>query len=196
MKKFLMLMLIFFCFFFFGACAGSDQSDTSPQPQLIFNPVEVTSILSITLPPFDVPLPLTNEQIRALFPGLESDVFVDTYYVEGVLEGITGVLRDEGIGISIGIDRFFDWFDYDFGQGPHQSSNVHGVEVAAFLVESGMDGRSSLQVDFSMDNLVYRLRLRHTDAEAEQALLAEVVEQIILGGSADLSVLDSVVPER
>jgi len=166
------------------ACIGADPNDTAPN-QLIFNPVEVTSALAITLA-IDAAQPLTDEQQRAVFPGLDTDFAADVYYFNGELSGIAGYVEGE-IWLTLGRGQLWDWFDHNFGPGHSQRSEIHSVEVTAFRVNR--TSQPFLQADFTMDNIVYRVRLRHDTSEAAQARVAELVEQIILGGPADLSTL-------
>jgi len=194
MKKVLILIVFFLPL---ASCAREDQSGIPQEAsnQLIFNSVEITSITTSGMWPEGEYSyrPLTDEQLSAVFPGLGSNFFASAHYLSGAFRGcITGGFWDSGIEIALGESRLsFTSYWGDFGfPPPRQRSNMHGVEVTAFLVEEAGTFRPPfLQVDFSMDNMHYRVRLLHDISETAQAHVAEVVERIILGGPADLSVL-------
>jgi len=183
MQKCTALLLMILCFLSLAACIREDQSN-----QLIFNSVEVTSILTITHG-VDFTVHLSNEQLRAIFPGLDGNISVNAFYSDNALRGLTGSLDDE-IWFSLGTDRFFDWVDYSFGSYPHQSSDIHDIEVMAFLVNHV--SHLSLQVDFSIGNIVYRIRAFDISQTA-QAHVAEIVEHLIRTSPADLSVLEETI---
>ena len=182
MKKLLgMVVLVFLSL---TACGRGEQTP----PQLIFNPVEVTSVLSITRLSYDS-FPFTEAQIREVFPGLGSDMTATMHFYDGVLKGVTG--WDNGIQVTLGENHLFEWRDYGFGAGPHQSSDMHGVEVTAFLVQK-ID-QPFLQVNFRMGDIVYRISTSpHGIGRAEQARVREVVGRLVLGGLADWGALSEV----
>jgi len=183
MKKYIAFLLTILLLL--TACTGNDPQENANQ--LIFNSVEVTSILSITHP-VDLTVHLSDEQLRAVFPGLDGDISVNATYFDGALRGLVGSL-DDRIWFSLGTDRFFDWVDVSFDSAPHQPSDVYGVEVMAFLVNQV--SHLSLQVDFSIGNIVYRIRAYDTSQTA-QAHITEFVEHLIRTGPADLSVLEEI----
>ena len=132
---------------------------------------------------------LTPEQMQAVFPNLGSEFTASAIY------------RQDGTLIEVSA--------FDFGDAGHmtqirvaegeiigtmmllpedepQVSYVHGVAVT--IINTGTDRFMLSIADFILDNIAYNIHV-HGAADISNARLMEVVDQLIQGGAANLSVL-------
>jgi hypothetical protein len=166
---------------------------------------------------------LTAEQYAAIFPGLD-EVFDATvtyslerdmtqYWREPLTEIFSLIPSNAKIETTeVGA------FDADrrlqilVGKGPvgsiyiswnaePQISTVHGVEVTATIrnrtavIDDEVVDAYHIQVDFMLDEIVYQVSYTNVCQEAAQLRITEIVNQIIVGGAADWSVLlDPIIP--
>ena len=162
---------------------------------------------------------LTDEQVNAVFPDFGLPLIVTAQYsCEGSLIEVTAVVStqimqvwdetflapvehivfyypSQATQIRIGRDRLFDCICLEAVLFPHEISYVYGVSVTAFMDEfgEGADRRIEFRADFMLEDLAYRVSFEDRDREAGKARLTEVVNRLILGGPADLSVVDNLV---
>ena len=140
---------------------------------------------------------LTVEQMHAVFPGIEPGLTAYALYMAdgSLIEAQIDTMEDnarrrlqiraaEG---QIGHSMLFMHEDEPI------VSYVYGVEVTATIF--GSEDFALLTADFMLDNIAYHVSI-HDSIESGTARLTEIVNQLILGGAADLSVLaDPVIPE-
>jgi hypothetical protein len=104
---------------------------------------------------------------------------------------LTEVSAENLIRLSAGLLTETEIFIFE---GAPQISEVHGVAVTAFVRRDGFQG-GYFHVYFKLDDISYCVSLAH-DFEYSRNLVTKIVNQLILGGPADLSVLsDPVIPE-
>jgi hypothetical protein len=131
---------------------------------------------------------LTDEQMKAVFPALTSEFTATALYLtDGSLIEVTAVGRYRWTRIQVAEGEVVRTQIFVHENEP-QVSHVHGVEVMAFMLGDDNDFNKHFQVDFMLDNIAYHITL-FSPKEAGKEHLTELVNQLILGGAADLSVL-------
>jgi len=136
---------------------------------------------------------LTDGQIKATFPKLGIYGTYDTtaYYKND------GTLVEISAGGLIRISEYaFNDADYYLeAVGVPQTSNVYGVEVTSLAYPDAFrDGY--FQSDFKMNNVNYRVFITN-DRDTAKSMMAEIVNQLILGGAADLSIFNNpTIPDQ
>ena len=177
---------------------------------LIFNSPEVTGGLQISPAPWsDFHLPLTPEQLAAVFPLFDMPLTARAYYwADGTLTEVWAAFAEDEMhfryAIKLGVGRPPAEFSrYTFGTPPidsdsernpfgddldFQTSYVHEVSVTALMVY-GWE-RWFFQAEFALGDIYFRVGF-HDDKESGKALLTEIVNNLILGGTNGLSALDN-----
>ena len=140
---------------------------------------------------------LTDRQMQAVFPNLGPGFSAQALYMpDGSLIEVDAHAIDDNdrhwLRIRVAEDAIVHTVLFMQEDEP-LVSYVHGVEVTAAVF--GADEFGFMTVDFMLDNIAYHVTI-HGITEAGKTLITEVVNQLILGGPADLSVLaDPVIPE-
>ena len=184
-----------------------DTNEAEPQPAsaqypLIFNsPGEEYAMQISPMPNSDFHVDLTPEQVDAVFPKVNLPLSGRGYYradgtlVEVSASYVVDELNWHVVQINIGVGappiEFFRYgIDRDYVLEP---SYVHGIYVMVLMIESW--GNWFFQAEFNMDDIYFRIRFNH-DIEPGQALLTQLVNNLILGGTEGLATLaDPVIPE-
>ena len=135
---------------------------------------------------------VTGEQMGAVFPGLNLPLTVRALYLDdGSLIEVSAFEPESGVTIRLAEGSLVHTMLFYFDEPP-QVSYVHGVPVTAAM--SGDDDFAFYMADFMLGNIDYRVEMSGARADADR--IVEIVNQLILGGPADLSVLaDPVIPE-
>jgi hypothetical protein len=168
---------------------------------LVFN--DVQGEMSISRLPPDFMYGLTDEQFEAVFPTLDPLRFVAdaTYWV--MLMEMTEVTAYDPNGrvlIRLAENHVTDTA-LVFNEDLH-ISYVHGVAVTAAVyrqhdfIEGEFTSLYAVRANFMLDHIAYSITDSDVDKDTAKARLTEIVNLIIAGGAADLSVVaDPVVPE-
>ena len=133
---------------------------------------------------------VTDEQMGAVFPGLNLPLEVRALYLDdGSLVEVSAFEPESGVMIRLAEGALMHTMLFHFDQPP-QVSYLHGVAVTA--AKSGDDDFAFHVVDFMLGNIDYRVEV----TGAGTYRVTEIVNMLIIGGPADLSVLaDPVIPE-
>ena len=164
---------------------------------LIFNAAEAGATVGFDRA-VDYFLDLNDEQINAAFPALNLPLIAWALYLRdgSFIEVKAHTVAHYGpmVFIRVGAGQLEDCVIIVRDEEP-QISNIHGVPVTAliadFLTDSvdGFVGWVSLQADFMLDGFHYRVELSGDNKELAQAQMSEIVEQLILGGTAGMTLL-------
>jgi len=131
---------------------------------------------------------LTDEEMRSVFPALYSTFTATASYLpDGSIVEVFAVEDYKWTQIRVA-ESAVAHTQTMVHESELQVSHMHGVEVIASMLGNDEDIYRHFQIDFMLGNIAYNIRLFHP-MEAGKELLAELVNRIILGGAADLSVL-------
>jgi len=139
---------------------------------------------------------LTPEQFKTIFPTLELDLSANALYlndgllIEVVAFGNVQSAHHLQIRVAEGTVTQTVLF---VNEEPPAISYVHGIEVTA--ITTGTNPTMHFQADFMIDNIAYSISFI-SNSDTGKVLMTQLVNQIIWGGSPDLSILnDPVIPE-
>jgi len=167
---------------------------------------------------------LTVEQYGAVFPGLDP-AFTATasYWLQPTsqiwwtqpIDRVIGLIPPDPVITQVEVSavdsggqarirlargQIFDC--YLLADRELQSSHVHGVEVVSTIDnryifdDDDFTRMYYVRADFMLGNIAYRVSYHNASQQATKARVTELVNQLIIGGAADWSVLaDPVIPE-
>ena len=186
---------------------GAEPRPAHNHHPLIFNTPEITGSMEISPEPrSDFHLHLDHEQISNLFPLLDMHLRARAYYrVDGSLIEVWAAFADCEMNfqytIKLGIDGPPTEFSrYSFGGSgfssyygtSFQTSYVHGVSVTVLMFDSWHNW--FFQAEFVHEDIDFRIRF-YDLKENGQALMTEIVNNLILGGTDGLALLaDPTIP--
>jgi len=166
------------------------------QYELIFNSADILDIqnsIYIPRPLADFFYALTDEQFAAIFPNVDTPFLaVALYSNDGSLIEVQSAQLEIRLSAGESVRTVITP-----PESPTQVSNIHGVAVTAWTDNRWVaSGWTEFIADFMMDGVIYHIRFFDIYG-AGQVRMEELIEQLILGGSADLSVLaNPVIPEH
>jgi len=154
---------------------------------------------------------LTEEQFVAIFPTLNSSQFnarVSYRLARGdYFQGMATVFAydfDDDSGVHIRLSQAMDAHVDGplFSDGETYISYVHGVSVTAFIhsrygiVGDELLSMYAVRASFTQHGIAYNVNYANVCEYSAKSRITEIVNQLIIGGAADWSVLaDPVVPE-
>jgi len=190
-KNFALVSLFAICLLI--SCSGEDAPSTenstdisnpAEQNALIFNTASSHSILSSDRV-VDFITELTNEQLNAVFPGINLPLIADALYYDGMLVEVAAVEHERFTRIRLAKDNLVQTV-ITVPEGPPEVSYIYGVAVTAFMI--GDRYNTFFQADFVLDGITYHITFLDS-IENGPSRMTELVKQIILNGPADLSAL-------
>ncbi|MCL2364277.1 MAG: hypothetical protein FWC71_06395 [Defluviitaleaceae bacterium] len=184
------------------------QQNESPPPMeihaLTFNEVESVMSASMIIPDGYFDYDLTADQIRAVFPGVDMQMWgVVQYRADGSVWYVAAYeqMRLNFTSITLGYAGVMPDSTLLFPRDNPIVSDVHGVKVTAFVY--GMD-EEFFRADFVLDGIAYRVETSDleylwgegNDERNGMERLTALVNQIVTGEATDLSVLaDPAIPK-
>jgi len=183
----------------------SESSEEGEQPiyPLVFNAPRTAGVRYVTPMPHAFWLDLTDTQIDAIFPTLDLPFTATAYYSrDGVFAELDArtPLSDAPrhkiqILVSTGVfRRMLNGYNFEDNFIP-QISYVHDIPVTALIIDSP-NGSYSFHADFKIDDIAFHIRFSDNNKVDGQALMADIVNGLILGGTEWLGVLDNpIIPE-
>ncbi|MCL2376265.1 MAG: hypothetical protein FWC76_02600 [Defluviitaleaceae bacterium] len=168
------------------------------QEGLIFNTPEVAGFMNFSPAPHAFWLGLTDAQLDAIFPTLDLHLTGRAYFSRDgefaeldTTMPLSDMARHE-LQILVGAGRvrhiFSDYFfEDDFVP---QISYVYGIPVTLLMFEipRSWGNQYYFRADFVIGNIVFHARFWHENAADGQALMTNVVNGLILGGTQWLDV--------
>ena len=154
---------------------------------------------------------LTDEQVKVVFPGLDLTIGATAFYgVDGKLITVTAVesFTAGRMDHAVKVNDSYTRTEIKLGEGQiiedcvvvfedtPQISDVYGIQVTAYMLDTGGIDTVYFQSEFMLDGIAYRISMYDniTDGQTRMTML---VNEIIKNGAADLSVLaNPVIPDQ
>jgi len=139
--------------------------------------------------PVGFSLELTSGQLSEVFPTLHARITATAfYYFDGTLLDVSAFYHN-GARILIANERVERTVIMTFADPP-QVSYIHGVPVTAYAFGGYNGGAAHIQAEFMLGNVAYHIEISDTLDIGKERMI-RLVNDIILGGAANLSVLEN-----